>query len=104
MLIIISGSTDVALRVTKGHEILPQLIDLSGVYELQSIQETADTLTLGAGIILNDVHQAVKKNFSGTPRYFIGLWFTANQECRYTWRQSRNSITYQRHAACSDGI
>jgi xanthine dehydrogenase small subunit len=61
--IIISGSTDVALRVTKGHEVLPQLIDLSGVNELQSIEETADTLTLGAGVILNDVHQAVKKNF-----------------------------------------
>jgi xanthine dehydrogenase small subunit len=62
--IIISGSTDVALRVTKGHEVLPQLIDLSGVNELQSIHETADTLTLGAGNILTDVHQAVKKNFS----------------------------------------
>jgi xanthine dehydrogenase small subunit len=61
--IIISGSTDVALRVTKGHEVLPQLIDLSGINELKSIQETADALTLGAGIILNDVHQAVKKSF-----------------------------------------
>ena len=62
--IIISGSTDVALRVTKGHEVLPQLVDLSGVNELQSIHETADTLTLGAGNILTDVHQAVKENFS----------------------------------------
>jgi xanthine dehydrogenase small subunit len=62
--IIISGSTDVALRVTKGHEVLSQLIDLSGVKELQSLQESSDTLTLGAGIILNDVHQAVKKYFS----------------------------------------
>ena len=61
--IIISGSTDVALRVTKGYEILQQLIDLSGVKELQSIQETADTLTLGAGIILNDLHVVVKDNF-----------------------------------------
>jgi xanthine dehydrogenase small subunit len=61
---IISGSTDVALRVTKGHEVLPQLIDLSGVHELQSLQESSDTLTLGAGIILSDVHQAVKKYFS----------------------------------------
>ena len=61
--IIISGSTDVALRVTKGHEILSQLIDLSGVKELQSIQETADTLTLGAGIILADVYPVVKDNF-----------------------------------------
>jgi xanthine dehydrogenase small subunit len=61
--IIISGSTDIALRVTKGFEVLPQLIDISGVNELQSIQETADTLTLGAGIILNDVLEAVKNNF-----------------------------------------
>ena len=61
--IIISGSTDVALRVTKGHEVLAQLIDLSSVHELHSLQETADTLTLGAGIILSEVHQAVKINF-----------------------------------------
>jgi xanthine dehydrogenase small subunit len=61
--IIISGSTDIALRVTKGHEVLPQLIDLSGINELQSLTETADTLTLGAGIILSDVHQVVKNNY-----------------------------------------
>ena len=61
--LLISGSTDIALRVTKGFEVLPQLIDLSAVHELQSVQETADALTLGAGIILNDVHHAVKSNF-----------------------------------------
>jgi xanthine dehydrogenase small subunit len=61
--IVISGSTDVALRVTKDHEILRQLIDLSGVDELQSFQETAGTLTLGAGMILSDVRQAVKHQY-----------------------------------------
>ena len=60
---ILSGSTDVALRVTKGFEVLPQLIDISGVNELHSLQETADTLTLGAGIVLNDVLHAVKNKF-----------------------------------------
>jgi xanthine dehydrogenase small subunit len=60
---IISGSTDIALRVTKGFEVLPQLIDLSGVKELQFIREKDDTLILGAGTILSDVHQAVKGEF-----------------------------------------
>jgi len=61
--IIISGSTDIALRVTKGFEILPQLIDLSGVNELRSLRETNDTLMLGAGMILSDVQQTVQNNF-----------------------------------------
>ena len=77
--IVISGSTDVALRVTKGHEVLPQLIDLSGVDELQSIQETADTLTLGAGMILSDVHQAVKNNY---PALYAILSVFGSQQIR----------------------
>ncbi|MCX6122558.1 MAG: xanthine dehydrogenase small subunit [Ignavibacteriales bacterium] len=77
--IIISGSTDVALRVTKGHEVLPQLIDLSGVEELQSMLETDDTLTLGAGMILSDVHQAVKNNY---PALYAILSIFGSQQIR----------------------
>jgi len=61
--LIISGSTDIALRVTKGHEVLPQLIDLSGVDELKSIQEASGTFTLGAGMILSDVLHAVQNTY-----------------------------------------
>jgi xanthine dehydrogenase small subunit len=61
--LIISGSTDIALRVTKGFETLPQLIDLSGVNELRSYQDTDDSLTLGAGMDLSDVQQTLKNNF-----------------------------------------
>jgi xanthine dehydrogenase small subunit len=61
--LVISGSTDVALKVTKGHEVLDRLIDLSGVEELNRVGLAHDALTIGAGVILTDVQFHVKKDF-----------------------------------------
>jgi xanthine dehydrogenase small subunit len=61
--ILISGSTDVALRITKAHEFLKQLIDLSGVEELKRVEETKDILTIGAGVTLTDMQCHVKKDY-----------------------------------------
>ncbi len=61
--ILIAGSTDVALRVTKGHELLEKIIDLSGIEELKRIEETLDDLTIGSGVTLTDVQSHVKKTF-----------------------------------------
>jgi xanthine dehydrogenase small subunit len=61
--IIISGSTDIALRVTKGHEVLKQIIDLSGIDELKQTQDTPAFLSIGSGIVLNDVQKMVQKDF-----------------------------------------
>lgn len=61
--LLLSGATDIALRVTKQHQTLPPVLDLSQVKELQTIQETETSLTLGAGLHLNQVMSLVQKDF-----------------------------------------
>lgn len=61
--IVLSGATDIALRVTKGHELLTELIDISGIQELKVINETQSTLIIGTGAVMNDVRKSVEKNF-----------------------------------------
>ena len=56
--LIINGATDVALRVTKQHEILPSILDLSGIDELKSWTRTAHGLEMGAGATIQDVLDA----------------------------------------------
>ncbi len=46
---VINGSTDVALRQTKNHELLPLVIDLSGVEELKYCRQEGDHFAIGAG-------------------------------------------------------
>lgn len=47
--IVIGGSTDIALRQTKKKELLPEILDLSGVKELKGITETAGMFSIGSG-------------------------------------------------------
>ena len=61
--IIISGATDIALRVTKGHELIKEIIDLSGIEELKNIVETESSMIIGAGVSMNDIIPKVKKDF-----------------------------------------
>ncbi|MBI1804655.1 MAG: xanthine dehydrogenase small subunit [Ignavibacteriae bacterium] len=61
--IIISGSTDIALRVTKRHEFLKEIIDLSAIEELKSMTETEFSITFGAGAPLSDIMPRVKSSF-----------------------------------------
>ncbi|HMV25502.1 MAG TPA: xanthine dehydrogenase small subunit [bacterium] len=58
--LIISGATDIALRVTKKHESLTSILDLSDVPELKDVSESGDKLILGAGLSLNQVRAIVK--------------------------------------------
>ncbi len=60
---VISGATDVALRVTKKHELLKEIIDLSAIEELKTVAETPSALSIGAGVPLNDAMPAIKKDF-----------------------------------------
>ncbi len=53
--IIICGATDIALRVTKNHEVLKEVLDLSGVAELKEIVETESSILIGAGATLNEM-------------------------------------------------
>jgi xanthine dehydrogenase small subunit len=53
--VIVCGATDVALRVTKSHERIPRLLDLSSVAELKHISAEQSGLKIGAGVTLNDM-------------------------------------------------
>jgi len=61
--VVLCGATDVALRVTKKHEVLKEVIDLSGIEELRQATEQGDSLTLGAALPLSDVMMKVKADF-----------------------------------------
>jgi xanthine dehydrogenase small subunit len=61
--IVICGATDIALRVTKNHEVLKEVIDLSGVEELKEIAETESSISIGAGVSLNEIMPRIKMAF-----------------------------------------
>ena len=50
--VLVSGSTDVALRQTKKHEHLPEIIDLGGIEELTSLAESESEFYIGSGVTL----------------------------------------------------
>lgn len=62
--IVISGGTDVALRVTKRHELLAEVIDLSAVNELKKITKTDYLLKFGAGLSLEEVKKNAEAELS----------------------------------------
>ncbi len=59
---VLCGATDVALRVTKNHEVLSEIIDVSGVPELRVIRNAAHEVFIGAGVPLSDVMLAVGRD------------------------------------------
>ncbi|MBI5021526.1 MAG: xanthine dehydrogenase small subunit [Ignavibacteriales bacterium] len=61
--IIINGATDIALRVTKNHELLKEIIDLSGIEELKVITKTDSSIEISAGVSLNDILSPIEKDF-----------------------------------------
>ena len=61
--IVVCGATDVALRVTKRHELLPKIIDLADVEEFKNVDEGSTALKIGAAVPLNDVMSVVKANY-----------------------------------------
>lgn len=61
--IVVCGATDIALRVTKGHELLGEIIDLSDVSELRTISQPGPPVTIGASASLSDVLDQI------APRY-----------------------------------
>ncbi|MFH2003945.1 MAG: xanthine dehydrogenase small subunit [Bacteroidota bacterium] len=61
--IVLGGATDIARRVTKGHELLNEIIDLSGIEKLKEITENVSSNTIGSGVLINDVIPRVKNDF-----------------------------------------
>jgi xanthine dehydrogenase small subunit len=53
--VLISGATDTALRVTKKHEVLKEVIDISNIPDLKEILEKDDKFIIGAGASLNRI-------------------------------------------------
>src|SRR5262249_43558817 len=64
---VVCGATDIALRVTKGHELLEEIIDISDVPELRAISKPDNSLSngvsIGAAVSLSEILAAV------APRY-----------------------------------
>ena len=55
---IVAGATDVGLWVTKSLRTIETLVFVGDIADLQAIDETADALTLGAGMRYADAHAA----------------------------------------------
>lgn len=55
-----NGATDLALRVTKLHEVLPALLDLSGINALRRIEILPDNIRIGAGCSLESIRRTVR--------------------------------------------
>ena len=60
---VICGATDVALRVTKKHELIKEILDLSGIDGLKTVEENGKALSIGAGLSLSNIIPAIKKDF-----------------------------------------
>ncbi len=60
---IVAGATDVGLWVTKMHRKLDTVIHLGRVGELQMIEQTADTLTIGAGVTYSQALETIAQLF-----------------------------------------
>ncbi len=77
--IIICGATDVALRVTKRHELLKEIIDISDVEELKEIHTDKSSISIGASVPLNDVMRVAEKKF---PALYEMLTVFGSQQIR----------------------
>ncbi len=61
--VVICGATDIALRVTKKHELLATIIDLSAIQELKQVSKDASSVTIGAAVSLSEVKATIKDDF-----------------------------------------
>ncbi|MBE9468526.1 MAG: xanthine dehydrogenase small subunit [Bacteroidetes bacterium] len=61
--IILNGGTDVALRVTKKHEFIAEIIDISEINELKQIKVNDNSIEIGAGISLEEIKITFENNF-----------------------------------------
>jgi xanthine dehydrogenase small subunit len=69
--VLLAGSTDVGLWVTKGLRALPDVIYLGAVAELRRVEEAGGWLEVGAGVTLEDAYAAVCRHY---PRELADLW------------------------------
>jgi xanthine dehydrogenase small subunit len=77
--IVINGATDVALRVTKRHELLETVLDLSAVGELRRIDEQSHEVTIGSGASLSSLEPVAERRF---PALYDMLMVFGSQQIR----------------------
>jgi xanthine dehydrogenase small subunit len=75
--ILISGSTDIALRVTKKNELLSEIIDLSGIPELKFIKEENSKICIGAATSIEEIHDNTKLQLPALANMLS--WFGSKQ-------------------------
>jgi xanthine dehydrogenase small subunit len=61
--IVTNGATDVALRVTKKHELLPMILDLSGMDALRGWSEENGNVRVAAGVSMEDFAEICRERF-----------------------------------------
>ena len=61
--LMIAGATDIALRVTKSHELLKKIIDLSVVDKLSKLSESPTSMTIGTSVPLSTAMPHLQKDF-----------------------------------------
>lgn len=59
--VLVTGSTDVALRVTKKHELIPEIIDLSQVNEYNYTKTVNNIISFGSNFSMEDVRRQSKE-------------------------------------------
>jgi xanthine dehydrogenase small subunit len=69
--VLLAGSTDVGLWVTKQMRILPDIIYLGHVNELKTVREVDGYLEIGAGVSLEDAYAALNRHY---PRELGEMW------------------------------
>ncbi|MBN4066033.1 xanthine dehydrogenase small subunit [Candidatus Amoebophilus asiaticus] len=78
--ILVCGATDIGLRVTKNKELLEEIIDLTGVKELNQITEEKDKFNIGAGVNLEEIKALSKDHF---PAMYDMLAVFGSRQIRY---------------------
>jgi len=103
--ILLSGATDLALKVTKKFENLPEIIDISEVKELKHIKKYNNRIEIGAAVTLSALKDFIENNpkrnnrkIRKHPKYDGEEWkntFLAlhNQLCVFGSLQIRNLAT-----------
>jgi xanthine dehydrogenase small subunit len=61
--VIVAGATDVGLWVTKQHKTLAVTVSLDAVTELRAVEETADSIRIGAGATYQDALPVLEKHY-----------------------------------------
>ncbi|MBP6333865.1 MAG: xanthine dehydrogenase small subunit [Bacteroidia bacterium] len=69
--LLISGATDIALRVTKKREILKDIIDISEVPELKFLTKEKDRIVLGAGLNLEEIKIRTEKELPALHKMLV---------------------------------